>query len=1001
MRYSGAQAYAGRHPFGTPNADMCARLRSPSRVLVTGLVGGLLLVASLAFVPAPGMAAAAPSSLARSPEGALPKAAAPVFEPSVARPSLSGPEGLPGIAAAASPPPASVAAAPSAALSSPVLRANWTGLSASDNGYALPACEAGIAPPDVQVAAGPGDVVEMVNLVLSIWTKQGAFLKNESLLNFFGVPSNEFLSDPKIQYDAASGRWFASITDVGVYSSNCGPVTPTGQVILAVSNTSNPAAAWTLYHFGSGECYDQPILGVGSQTVILSVNVFSTCLTSPYTYYGAQFWVIAKADLVAGSPSPASRIFGPYKDTASFHPARVLGTNAAEYLVSADANLTSVSSIEYLQVTGTPPNVQVVFSNFSVRTITSPPKALQRGSVYSLDSGDFRVQDAIWSSGTLWFSLGDQCTPSGDTQARACIRLVELNTTSNTVTQDFDVGAAGLYYLYPALQVDGRGDLLVVFGYSSASDYPGLMAAGRVFGTASGQLDPPKVIVAGTKNETLGCSGTVVTCRYGDYFGAALDPSNASLIWAAGEVGVPSGWGTQVFAGTVKAELTLSYNIVNGGSGYALPKVSYTLDGSARSANLSVSPTSYAADPGTAWSVSTLLLDPNAVGNVGSEIWALSPLSSAPFNGTANASFTQNFSYFHLYEFGFWYRVSDNSTSVVPAVLVQAYDSHFWVPAGSQYFVDAGSSFSYPVLLNGSTPQEHWILGGPPGGTVTGPDNFTGAYFHQYLVSFDFLLQSGLSANPPSVHYFSLGTNTSIPANATVWADAGRTYTYAVALAQESAGVRIGASSGTVGKVAAAGTITVTYGTQYLLSVVVVPGALRGNVSGAGWYDGGSIATVSARAPTGWEFVSWSGNASGASPSATVTMTAPANVTALFYPGLMIVAGGGGSVAFTYGAVTGTVPAGATETVYAPLGTVITLTAQPSSWTQAFASWGGDANGTSTVTTVTVNGPTSVSASFTTSPLAFAAVGAAIAAVLAAAVVLILVSRRRRKEPPA
>ena len=343
----------------------------------------------------------------------------------------------------------------------------------------------------------------------------------------------------------------------------------------------------------------------------------------------------------------------------------------------------------------------------------------------------------------------------------------------------------------------------------------------------------------------------------------------------------------------MNAALTLSYAIVNGGSGYEIPKLSYTLDGSVRSANLSLAPTSYAVDPGTAWSVPTLLLDPNAVTNVGSEIWALNATLSPPYSGMVNASFLENFTYFHMYRFGLWYSVSDSSTVGAPMIQAQTWDTRVSVPAGFPYYVDAGSPFSYPALLNGSVSEERWALNGSANGTVTGPGSFTGAYFHQYRVSFGYVVEGGSSTVSPSVHYLSFGTNVSVEANATVWADAGRAYAYAVALTAGDGGVRVGASSGTVGNVTAPGTVTVTYGLQYLLTVVVVPGALDGNVSGAGWYDAGSIATVSAAAPAGWEFAGWSGNASGASPSATVTMSAPANVTALFYAGLTIAADGG------------------------------------------------------------------------------------------------------------
>lgn len=968
-----------------------------------GLVAGLVLLASLALTPAPLHASApAPATQALQEIPLKPVATPatstvnPAFRPSFTMaPRASSPEGSRVADPTGITSPVAAARVPAAAVSSPVVRVGWTGLGASDNGYL--ASDPAIAPPDVQVAVGPGHVVEMVNLAVSIWTKQGIWLRNSSLMSFFGTPTTEFISDPKIQYDAASGRWFATITDVATGSNVL-----TGQVILAVSLSSDPTGAWILHKVPSaatGQCLDQPILGVGASTVIVSVNVFSTCLSKKFTYYGARYWVLSKSDLVAGLTSPAVQSFGPYAGTSSFHPAQVLGPSPADYLVSANAYQTSVTTIELFQVTGTPPSATVATSNLTVASITMPPAAAQPGggSSLPLDTGDFRVLDAMWSGGDLWLTLTDGCTPAGDATIRSCVRLVEISTATGVVAQDFDVSAAGLYYLYPALRADGLGDLLVVFGYSSSTEFPGLMAAGRLFGDIADHIDPPEVVMAGTAPEGLGCTSSAGTCRYGDYFGAALDPSNASLLWAAGEIGTPSGWGTRIFAGSIKALLTFSYGIANGGSGYLPPQVQYTMDGAPRSAALSFAPAEFLADPGTDWSASATLLKPSRQTD---EIWLVNATMSPP-RGAANRDLVENLTYYHLLRFGFLYVINDHSSATPPVVQARVQDWPASIVAGASAYVDPNSSFAYPSLLNASTGQEQWIAGEPTAGTVAGPGQFTVTYYHQYRVAFDYLLEAASPAPAPLVGYSSRGTNTSVHANATVWADAGGAYAYSDSLAGDSSGVRLGPESGAVGSVTAAGTITVTYRLQYLLNVTVEPGSVEESVVGGGWYDAGRSATLTAAAPGGWTFVGWSGAASGSAPSVTFLMTQPANVTALFYPGLTIMAGAGGSVAYSYGAVSGVVTAGGSLTVYAPIGTRITLAARPSSIADTFGSWGGGATGTSSTTSVALEGPTTVSASFGTNVLVVAGAAGGVVLVILAAVLLLLAARRRRKSPPA
>ncbi len=970
---------------------------------VAGLVALLVVLSGIVLLASPSatLRQSGPPQEAVKVAGQASVASRPVFLPSIGPSAIPAAHALPVRDSVASNPAAPAGPSAAAAPASPMVRASWTGLGAADNAYLAGA--ATVAPPDVQVAAGPADVVEMVNLAVSIWTKQHVFVRNESLMTFFGLAGNEFISDPKVQYDAASGRWFATVTDVGTIGSG-GAVTPAGRVWLAVSQGSDPSGTWAVFGVpksATGECLDQPILGVGAATVIVSVNAFSSCLSNSYTYYGAQFWVLNKTQLVAGTETLQS--FGPYANTASFHPAQGMGPSAADYMVSANANLASVSTLEFFRIAGAPPSTGVAMSNLSVRTINMPPAAVQPGGnkVLPLDTGDFRVLDAVWSRGNLWLSLTDACTPAGDTQARSCVRLIEVNATTASVVQDFDVGAAGTYYLYPALRMDGRGDLLVVFGASSATEYPSLLAAGRLVGAATGTLDPPIVVMAGTASETLQCSTQAGSCRYGDYFGVGLDPSNASLVWAAGEFGSTAAWRTQIFSGAVKAALTFAYRIVDGGTGYAPPALSYTLDGVARSVALASTPTSFAVDPGTLWSVPVLLTVPNAA-NASAEVWALNTTAgNPPPGGLANVSFAASFTYFHMYEFDFGFRVSDHVYGAAPVIQLEAWGIRAWVPAGAAYYADAGSTFVYPVQLNRSTANERWVLNGSATGTVTGPSSFTGLYYHQYDVTFDYALAEPYSGPGPAVRYSSFGANTSVAANATVWADAAQPYAYATSLTSNGGSTRIGAGAGASGTVDAAGTVTVTYRLQYLLTVSVEPSGLVRSVTGGGWYDAGTVATVSAAAPNGWEFVGWSGSATGNALTATVPMGGPASVTALFYPGLTLLAGDGGSIAYTIGTASGVVPAGGNLTVYAPLGTIVQLTAQPGSVSEEFVAWGGSAVGSNMTLSVPLNGPMIVSAAFATNTVLVAGLGMGVVALVLVALLVVVLVRRRKHRPPA
>jgi hypothetical protein len=125
-----------------------------------------------------------------------------------------------------------------------------------------------------------------------------------------------------------------------------------------------------------------------------------------------------------------------------------------------------VSTLWVYAVTGVPPGqVSVSGSALSISFANSPPNGVQPGTTSTVNTNDARVLDAAWSNGVLWLSFNDACMPPGDSIPRSCLRLIQIVTSILTVYQDFDVGAVGTYFFYPALRIDSLGNLDVVFGF--------------------------------------------------------------------------------------------------------------------------------------------------------------------------------------------------------------------------------------------------------------------------------------------------------------------------------------------------------------------------------------------------------------------------------------------------------------------------------------------------------------------------------------------------------
>jgi len=131
-----------------------------------------------------------------------------------------------------------------------------------------------------------------------------------------------------------------------------------------------------------------------------------------------------------------------------------------------------------------------------------------------------------------------------------------------------------------------------------------------------------------------------------------------------------------------------------------------------------------------------------------------------------------------------------------------------------------------------------------------------------------------------------------------------------------------------------------------------------------------------------------------------VIVTGSFSETAILYAGLTIVAGGGGSVSYTYTGGAGTIPAGSSHTIYVPPGTNVSLVESPST-AYEFTGWSGVATGNQSSIRVTVTEPVQVTASFSlTTTAAFALYSAVGAVILIALLLAVAVVRRRRRALP-
>ncbi|MDV3292920.1 MAG: hypothetical protein LYZ70_01460 [Nitrososphaerales archaeon] len=353
-----------------------------------------------------------------------------------------------------------------------------------------------LSPFDIQIAAGPGHIMEMAGGVGGIWRRQGSSatpVRNFTLSSFFRTGP---VDDPGLLFDNSSRRWFATTQDYDNHG-----------FALAVSSGEDPQLSpWTIYRFATpnGRSGDRPIMGISANKIVVSVNV-----------PGVSFWIIDKNSLLTGGSANYSIHWR--GDASLLRPVQSLGSTSTVYMVRTFFGATGTpDKIQVFSVTGLPPTPTITNQNITISDYRLPPySAEQLGSNNVIHTTTAYLDDAVWFNGKLWLALLVGCRAQPNL---SCVRLIEIDTTTYSVTQDFEIpSSAGRYYTFPAMRTNRFGDLIVVFGYSSPSEYPGLMIAAQTAGDPPGTLEGPVVLIAGTSPT---CPGPFVnvTCGFRDYF---------------------------------------------------------------------------------------------------------------------------------------------------------------------------------------------------------------------------------------------------------------------------------------------------------------------------------------------------------------------------------------------------------------------------------------------------------------------------------------------------
>src|SRR5262245_5139303 len=221
------------------------------------------------------------------------------------------------------------------AKSNPELGVHFEGLNFFNQRFANGGNQFSVEPPDQGLCAGNGFVVESVNDVIRVFHTDGTPATGVVDLNtFYGYPAainrttgarGQFVTDPSCIYDQATGHFINVVLTLEVKPTapSAGGFLGPNHLDIAVSNTSDPTGAWTIYRLpaqddgtagtpdhhcgfdGTPPAYrtnpsaclgDYPHIGADRNGIYIETNEYEFFGDA---YVGSQIYAISKAQLAS------------------------------------------------------------------------------------------------------------------------------------------------------------------------------------------------------------------------------------------------------------------------------------------------------------------------------------------------------------------------------------------------------------------------------------------------------------------------------------------------------------------------------------------------------------------------------------------------------------------------------------------------------------------------------------------------------------------------------
>jgi hypothetical protein len=412
-------------------------------------------------------------------------------------------------------------------------------------------------PPDTIGAVSAEQQVTMTNSIVRVFDRGRRLLGEDWLRDWWndrrpGDPSSydRTYFDPRICYDPFAQRWYVYASSHTDYDTR-----ENSSAHLAVSLTKDFLGSWRVWDVTTGDLgssygtkwFDQPRMGFGAGMVAVSITMHQRSGSAGEppsgttdSKLGTTLIVLSDISNQPGGLQGNLSLFPgtfPYSNSGVPFPATTLTNTSRLYLVSLHNYSSGIYALSALRKDGSSVVIDKHFATVDAIggfTILSPPAASggghapQQGSSTKLEANFGIIENAVYRSGSLWFT---QCVYGRKAAAdlpSAFAHWMRVGVTpANPAPQVLGeglVGAPGTWIIYPGICANKHNDALLGYTLTGPSIYPSAGYSFRYGTDAANTMRDGRTYSAGQSFHYETGSGT--RNRWGDYSATVIDPSD-------------------------------------------------------------------------------------------------------------------------------------------------------------------------------------------------------------------------------------------------------------------------------------------------------------------------------------------------------------------------------------------------------------------------------------------------------------------------------------------